>query len=113
MQDIASARRDKVAKVKKIFLFVTFGLMFVLSVIGSAAFVWNQYYNAEALRQIKRGIEPSIELCLKYCKENDVLVISSVVCCVIACSFVAFLIMRGIEALVVRFMMRHANTGGR
>ena len=58
MQDIASARRDKVAKVKKIFLFVTFGLMFVLSVIGSAAFVWNQYYNAEALRQIKRGIEP-------------------------------------------------------
>ena len=62
---------------------------------------------------VKRGIEPSIELCLKYCKENDVLVISSVVCCVIACSFVAFLIMRGVEALVVRFMMRHANTGGR
>lgn len=113
MEDIASKRRDNVAKVKKIFGFVTIGIMVILSALGSSFFVWNQYYNAEAVRQIKRGIEPSLKLCLEYCKENDVLVVSSVICCVIACSFLAFLIMYGIQTLVVRFMMRKANTGGR
>lgn len=113
MEDIASKRRDNVAKFKKVFLFIKLGFMAVLSVLGSMFFVWKQYYNAEAARQIKRGIEPSVKLCLEYCKENDTLVVSSVVCCVIACAFVGFLIMHGIQTLGERWMMRHANTGGR
>lgn len=113
MEDIAAKRREKVSKLKKIFLFVKLGFMFALSCVGSAFFVWNQYYNAEAVRQIKRGIEPSIKLCLAYCKDNKTLVISSVVCCVIACAFIAFLIMHGIQILIERWIMRHANTGGR
>ena len=113
MEDIAAKRREKVAKLKKIFIFVKLGFMFLLSCAGSAFFVWTQYYNAEAARQIKRGIEPSIELCLKYCKENDTLVTSSVVCCVIAGAFVAFLIAYGVQTLIERWIMRHANTGGR
>lgn len=113
MVDIASKRRDNVALFKKIFLFVKLAFMTVLSVIGSLYFVWTQYYNSEAERQIKRGLTPNWELCMKYCEENKILIISSVVCCAIACAFIAFLALHGVQTLVVRFMMRKANTGGR
>ena len=113
MEDIASKRRDKVALFKKVFLFVKLGFMAVLSVAGSLYFVWTQFYNSEAERLIKRGYTPNWEKCMEYCKDNKILIISSVVCCAIACAFIAFLALHGIQTLVVRFMMRKANTGGR
>ena len=108
MEDIASRRRDNVALFKKIFLYVKLFFMFVLSVLGSIFFVWSMYYNQLNLNRY----QPSIEGCIKYCNENLMLVISSVVCCIVACAFVAFLALHGIQTLVVKFMMRKANTGG-
>jgi len=109
MDNIAAARRDRVDAFKKVFLFVKIGFMAVLSVLGSIYFVWTMFYNQLNLRRVPN---PTAADCLKYCGDNKVLVISAVICCIIACSFVGFLIMHGIQTLVVRFMMRNANTGG-
>ena len=109
MDNIAAARRDRVALFKKIFLFVKIGCMAILSVLGSAYFVWRQFYNQVNL---KRNPNPTIADCLQYCDQNKFLVLSSVICCIIACSFIAFLIMHAIQSIVVKIMMRNANTGG-
>ncbi len=109
MEDIASKRRDNVALFKKIFLFVKLGVMLILSIAGSAYFVWGQFYSQVNLN---RNPNPTIEQCLKYCEENPILVTSSVLCCFIACCFLAFLALHGVQTLVVKFMMRKANTGG-
>lgn len=112
MQDIASKRRDNVALFKKIFLYVKIFFMAVLSVLGSIFFVWSTYCNQLSERQIRNG-EPSMEGFAQYFDGNVLGVISSVICCLIACSIVAFLVFHGIQTLVVRFMMRKANTGGK
>ena len=108
MDNIAAARRDRVDLVKKIFLIVKLSFMLILSALGSMYFVWTMFYNQLNLRRVPN---PTVADCLKYCGENKFLVISSVVCCFIACSFLAFLIIHGIQTLVVKFMMRNANTG--
>jgi len=109
MDNIAAVRRDKVDAFKKVFLFVKLGFMLVLSVLGSIYFVWNMFYNQVNL---KRNPNPTVADCMKYCDENIFLVISAVICCVIACGFVGYLIMHGIQTLIVKYMMRNANTGG-
>ena len=109
MDNIAAARRDRVALFKKIFLFVKIGCMAILSVLGSIYFIWRQFYNQVNL---KRNPNPTVADCLKYCDQNKFLVISSVICCVIACSFVAFLVMHAVQTIVVKIMMRNTNTGG-
>ncbi len=109
MEDIASKRRDNVALFKKIFLFVKLGVMFVLSIVGSAYFVWGQFY---AQLNHNRNPNPTIEQCLQWCGENKISVASSVICCFVACCFLAFLALHGVQTLVVKFMMRKANTGG-
>lgn len=108
MEDIASKRRDNVDLCKKIFLYVKLAAMFVLSILGSIFFVWSMYYNQLNLNRY----QPTVEGCLKYCDENITLIISSVICCIVSCAFVAFLALHGIQTLVVKYMMRHANTGG-
>ena len=82
MDNIAAARRDRVALFKKVFLFAKLFVMLVLSVLGSIYFVWRQFYNQVNL---KRTPNPTVADCLKYCEQNKFLVISSVICCVIAC----------------------------
>ena len=106
MQDIASKRRDNVALFKKIFLFVKLGFMVITAVLISGWFVWKQYEG-----RLTRG-EPTLEGFKQYCESNQFLVASSVVCCVLAGAFLAFLVLHGIQYLVVKFMMRNANTGG-
>jgi len=108
MQDIASKRRDRVALFKKIFLFVKIGFMAVVAVLLSIWFVWSQYVNQLNLNKV----QPTIEGLKLYCEKNQFLVASSVVCCVLAGAFVTFLALHGIQFLVVKFMMRKANTGG-
>ena len=112
MDNVAAARRDRVDLFKKIFLFVKLAAMLVLSVLGSIYFVWKQFYNQIPENQLKRNPNPTVADCLKYCDENKFLVISSVICCVIACSFIAFLIMHAVQTIVIKIMMRNANTGG-
>lgn len=107
MEDIASKRRDRVKLFKKIFLFVKIAAMAVASGFGSVNFVWSLYYNQERLNRYV----PSVERCLAFCDEKKTLVISSVLCCIVACCFIAFLIFHGIEKIVVAIMMRKANTG--
>ena len=109
MQDIASQRRDNVSLFKKISFYVKLGCMFVLSVLGSLYFVWTQFYSQVNLI---RNPNPTIEQCLKYCNDNLILTISSVICSFVACGFIVFLALTGIEKLVVKYMMRNANTGG-
>ncbi|MBQ4135979.1 MAG: hypothetical protein IJD73_02825 [Clostridia bacterium] len=109
MDNIAGVRRDRVAAFKKVFLFVKLGFSLVLSVLGSIYFVWTMFYNQLNLRRVPN---PTVADCLKYCENNKFLVISAVICCFIACSFIGFLIMHAIQTLVVKFMMRNANTGG-
>ena len=108
MQDIASARRDRVALFKKIFLFVKIGFMAVAACAISIWFVWSQYVSSLNLDKVK----PSMEGLKQYCEKNQFLVSSSVVCCFLAGAFIAFLALHGIQFLVVKFMMRNANTGG-
>ena len=109
MDNIAAVRRDKVAAFKKVFLFVKLGVMLLFSVFGSMYFVWSMFYNQVNL---KRNPNPTIADCMKYIDGNKFLVVSAVICCVVACCFIGFLIMQGIQTLVVKFMMRNANTGG-
>ncbi len=109
MQDIASQRRDNVSLFQKIFLYVKLGAMLVFSVLGSIYFVWNQFYSQVNL---VRNPNPTVEQCIKYCNDNLILTISSVICSFVACGFIVFLALTGIEKLVVKYMMRNANTGG-
>ena len=109
MDNIAAVRRDKVAAFKKVFLFVKLGVMLLFSVFGSMYFVWSMFYNQVNL---KRTPNPTVADRLAYCEKNEFLVISAIICCVVACCFIAFLVMHGIQTLVVKFMMRNANTGG-
>ena len=108
MQDIASKRRDRVALFKKIFLFVKLFFMAAAACALSVWFVWSQYVNQLNLNKVK----PSMEGFTQYCDKNQFLVASSVICCVIAGAFITFLALHGIQFLVVKFMMRKANTGG-
>ena len=108
MQDIASKRRDRVALFKKIFLFVKLFFMAVVAFAISAWFTWSQYVNQLNLDKVT----PSFEGFKMYCDKNQFLVASSVICCVLAGAFVTFLALHGIQYLVVKFMMRKANTGG-
>ena len=108
MQDIASKRRDRVALFKKIFLFVKIVFMAAAAAALSAWFVWSQYVNQLNLDKVT----PSMEGLKMYCDKNQFLVASSVICCVIAGAFITFLALHGIQYLVVKFMMRKANTGG-
>ena len=108
MQDIASKRRDNVALFKKIFLFVKLGFMLITSVLISVWFVWRQYVGSLNLDKVT----PSMEGFMQYWDKNQFLVASSVVCCFVAGAFIAFLALHGIQYLVVKFMMRKANTGG-
>jgi hypothetical protein len=106
MQDIASKRRDNVALFKKIFLFVKMFFMLVAAVLLSVSFVWSQY-----AAQLNRGV-PTMEGFTKYYETHKFLVVSQVVCSFVAGAFIAFLVLHGIQYLVVKFMMRKANTGG-
>ena len=108
MQDIASKRRDRVALFKKIFLFVKIGFMAIAAVGISLWFVWSQYVGSLNLNKVA----PTVEGFMKYCEKNQFLVASSVLCCFIAGAFIAFLALHGIQYLIVKFMMRKANTGG-
>ena len=108
MQDIASKRRDNGALFKKIFLFVKMFFMLATSFVITGWFVWKQYENQLNLNKV----QPTPEGFWKYADKNQFLVASSVICCVIAGAFIAFLALHGIQFLVVKFMMRKANTGG-
>ncbi len=111
MEDIASKRRDNVSLFKKVFLYVKLAMMAVLSVFGSLYFMWSQFYSQVNLDKLPN---PTTDDCIKFWMEdkNLFLAISSIVCSLIACCFIAFLIFHGIEKLVVKIMMRNANTGG-
>lgn len=110
--DIAAIRRDRVSLCKKIFLFVKLGCMFLLSIVGSLYFVWSQYVAQHNVTKYGDPVWSAAKnSCVQFIEENPMLTISCVVLGFVACSFVAFLVLHGIETLVIKFMMRKANTG--
>lgn len=107
--DIAGRRREKVALVKKIFLFVKIFFMAALSAAGSTYFIWSTYVS-----QLNTKYTPcwtGSRSCLQYIQDKPIFAVSCFIISIIACSFVAFLIVHGIQTLVVKIMMRKANTG--
>ena len=81
--------------------------MGVLSVIYTAYLTFIQYANP----LIEKGRPYSIDGFFAYLEkpENMLLAISYGICSLIAGCFVVFLIMHGIQTLVVRFMMRNSG----
>lgn len=108
--DIAGARRERVALVKKIFLFVKIFFMTALSAVGSIYFIWSTYVS-QLNTKYEPYFGPGNRSCLQYIQDKPIFAVSCFIISIIACSFVAFLVIHGIQMLVVRFMMRKANTG--
>ena len=110
--DIAGRRREKVALFKKIFTFVKIFGMAALSIVGSMYFIWNTYLVELGTKYLElasfNGPRKSL---MSYIEAKPFLYISCFLISVIACSFVAFLVLHGIQNLVVKIMMRKANTG--
>lgn len=109
--DIAGVRRERVALVKKIFLFVKIFFMAALSAVGSMYFIWSTYVSQLNTTKYKPYFGPGNRSCLQYIQDKPIFAVSCFIISIIACSFVAFLILHGIQTLVVKIMMRKANTG--
>ena len=112
--DIASSRRDKVALTKKIFLIVKIVLMVVLALLATIYLVYAAYA-AKVIEKDKEAI-PTWEGFMKYLQQekpvnNMVISVSYGICSFLASAFLVFLILHGIENLVIKFMMRNADHG--
>ena len=112
--DIASARRDKVDLTKKIFLIIKIVLMIVLAAIATIYLVYASYA-AKAIQKDKEAV-PTWEGFMKYLEQekpvNNMLIsVSYGICSFLASAFLVFLIIHGIQILVIKFMMRNADHG--
>ena len=103
----ALSRRDKVESFKKIFNIIKYILMGIVSIIDTAYLTYIQYANP----LIEKGRPVSMDGFFAYLEkpENMLLAISYGIFSLIASCFVVFLIMHGIQTLVVRFMMRNSG----
>lgn len=103
----AVSRRDQVDKFKGIFSIFKFALMGVVSIAATLYLVYIQYANPI----LEKGRVATIDGFFKYLETpaNMLLTISYGLCSLIAWCFVVFLIMHGIQTLVVRFMMRNSG----
>ena len=101
------SRRDQVAAFKRVFLIVKIALMAVASIAMTCLMTYTQY----AAPLIEKNKVATIEGFLKYLEntENMLLSVSYGICCLVATCFVVFLIMHGIQTLVVKFMMRNSG----
>ena len=104
----AVSRRDQVDKFKSIFLIVKLALMGVVSVLSTGYLVY-MLYAAEVLKKNKiPDVTYFLETWLPK-TENLLLSISYGICALLATCFITFLILHGIQTLVVRFMMRNSG----
>ncbi len=101
------SRRDQVNKFKSIFAIFKFSLMGICSILATLYLVYIQYANP----LIEKGRPHSIEGFMVYLENpaNVLLTVSYGLCSIIAVCFVVFLIMHGIQTLVVKFMMRNSG----
>ena len=81
--------------------------MGVVSVFATCLLAYTQY----AAPILEKNKEATIEGFFKYLEktENMLLTVSYGICCLVATCFVVFLIMHGIQTLVVKFMMRNSG----
>ena len=107
MMNNTVSRRDQVDKFKSIFLIVKLAVMGVASICATIYLVYLQY----AAPLIEKEREVSIDGFLTYLgkTENLLLSISYGICSLLATCFIVFLIMHGIQTLVVKFMMRNSG----
>ena len=112
--DIAGARRDRVALVKKIFLIVKIVLMVVLACIATIYLVYASYA-AKTLEKNKEAV-PTWEGFLEYLEleepvNNMMIAVSYGICSFLSSAFLVFLVIHGIQTLVIKFIMRNADHG--
>ena len=112
--DIAGARRDRVALTKKIFLIVKIVLMIVLATIATIYLVYASYA-AKILEKNKEAV-PTWEGFQEYLAQeepvnNMMIAVSYGICSFLASAFIVFLVVHGIQILVVKFLMRNADHG--
>lgn len=101
------SRRDQVAAFKKVFLIVKIALMGIVSIAMTCLMTYTQY----AAPLLEKNKAATIEGFFTYLgkTENLLLSVSYGICCLIATCFIVFLIMHGIQTLVVKFMMRNSG----
>ena len=103
MKDLAT-RRDQIDIVKTVFLILKLVMMAVVATLSTLQLLYIQY----AAPYIEKGRESelSTEGFLKYFEEpaNMLLSVSYGICSFLAIAFVVFLILHGIQTLVVRSM---------
>jgi hypothetical protein len=115
--DIAGARRDRVALVKKIFLVVKIVLMIVLATVATIYLVYASY--AAKMLEKDKEAEPTWEGFMEYLQDTDnsdpvdrmMISISYGICSFLSSAFVVFLVIHGIQVLVIKFIMRNADHG--
>ncbi len=115
--DIAGARRDRVAIVKKIFLIVKIVLMIVLATVATIYLVYASY--AAKMLEKDKEAEPTWEGFIEYLEDpNDtdpidrmMISVSYGICSFLSSAFVVFLVIHGIQLLVIKFIMRNADHG--
>ncbi len=105
----AVSRRDQVDSFKKIFLIIKIVLMVIVSIVATVYLLYLQY-SAPYIKN-DRMSEISMEGFMKYFENPEIMLqsVSYGICSVIASCFIVFLIMHGIQTLVVRFMMRNSG----
>ena len=101
------SRRDQVAAFKKVFSIIKFSLMGIVSIAMTCLLTYIQY----AAPLLEKNKAATIEGFFKYLEktENLLLSVSYGICALVATCFVVFLIMHGIQTLVVKFMMRNSG----
>ena len=101
------SRRDQVAAFKKVFLIVKIALMGIVSIAMTCLMTYTQY----AAPLLEKNKAATLEGFFTYLgkTENLLLSVSYGICCLIATCFIVFLIMHGIQTLVVKFMMRNSG----
>ena len=100
------SRRDQVAAFKKVFFIIKIALMGIVSIAMTCLMTYTQY--ASSLAKNKQATIAGFFTYLEK-TENMLLAVSYGICCLVATCFIVFLILHGIQTLVVKFMMRNSG----
>ena len=100
------SRRDQIDRVKTAFLIIKIVCMVLVAVIATVYLLFLQY--SAPLMEKELYSEITVEGFLKYFEKpaNMLLSVSYGICSLITFAFITFLILHGIQTLVVRFMSK-------
>lgn len=118
MQDIAVQRRERVDLFKKIFFYVKIGLISLTSILSGVILTVTTYIDIIGLKEhlgfgnfFRIAGEMFQWFVTADAAKYTMQFVAMGICSVIAGGFLAYIILMGIEKIVVSIMMRNANTG--